>query len=85
LRYTPGKFFAKDTEPAYNVKKAFNSNLYEMSQTSITSEAIQVTIVQYIALDGSMVYVVTMIAPTSLAKDYVPTFEEIGQSFHLVE
>jgi len=58
---------------------------YEMSQMSVTGDAVQVTIVQYLALDGSTAYVVTMLAPTSLADDYVPTFEEIGQSFRLTE
>ncbi len=58
---------------------------YEMSQTSTTGDPVQVTIVQYLALDGSTAYVVTMIAPTSLSDDYVPTFEEIGQSFRLTE
>jgi hypothetical protein len=58
---------------------------YEMSQMGVTGDTVQVTIVQYLALDGSIAYVVTMIAPTALADDYVPTFEEIGQSFRLTE
>ena len=58
---------------------------YEMEQASLTGNPIQVAVTQYLILDGSTSYVITLIAPTSMMDNYASTFEAIGQSFQLLE
>jgi len=58
---------------------------YEMEQASLAGTSIQVAVTQYLILDGSTSYVITLIAPTSLIDSYASTFEAIGQSFRLSE
>jgi hypothetical protein len=47
-------------------------------------DTINIFIVQYLILDGSMEYVITMGTTKKLADDYLPVFEEIGHSFRLL-
>jgi hypothetical protein len=58
---------------------------YEMEQVSLTGIPIQVAVTQYLILDGSTSYVITLIASTSIVDSYASTFEAIGQSFRLSE
>jgi hypothetical protein len=56
---------------------------YAIEQVGLAGTPVQVAVTQYLILDGSTSYVITLIAPTSIAGSYAPTFEAIGQSFRL--
>ena len=56
---------------------------YEMEQVGLAGTPIQVAVTQYLILDGSTSYVITLIASTSVIDTYAPTFEAIGQSFRV--
>ena len=48
-----------------------------------TGDSILLMITQYLVVDGSIMYVVTLGTPLELTDDYSTTFEEIGKSFRL--
>jgi hypothetical protein len=58
---------------------------YEIEQIGITGNPVKVTLIQYVALDGRIAYIITLGATTQSIDSYAPTFDEIAQSFRLSE
>jgi hypothetical protein len=58
---------------------------YVAEITDITGRNITMMFTQYLLLDETVAYVVTLSAPAELADAYISTFEEIGQSFELTD
>jgi hypothetical protein len=56
-----------------------------MGMTIGGAEPLPFKMVQYIVLDGSTVYVITLGCPVALDAAYAPVFERIGQSFRLIK
>ena len=58
---------------------------YEMNLTVGRAAPVPFRIVQYIIVDGSTAYVISLSCPVELDAAYAPVFEKIGQSFRLIE
>lgn len=59
--------------------------IYQYRMIDFGGQDAAATIVQYLLLDDSTAYVISMVAPLTLEETYIPTFQEIGQTFRLVE
>jgi hypothetical protein len=59
--------------------------MYQYKMMDFAGQDIAAAIVQYLLLDDNTAYVISMIAPWALEETYVPTFQEIAQTFRLLE
>jgi hypothetical protein len=58
---------------------------YGMELVGLTGTPVSVMLTQYLALEGSTVYNITLATPLELYDTYAPLFEEIGQTFRLLD
>lgn len=58
---------------------------YAAEYVNAADEPVLVMLTQYLALDGSTAYIITLATPLDLAYDYSAIFEEIGRSIQLLE
>lgn len=58
---------------------------YAAEYVNAAGEPVPVMLTQYLALEGGTAYIVTLATPTELADNYSTVFEQIGQSFQLLE
>jgi hypothetical protein len=58
---------------------------YQYEMMNFVGQNVAGSIVQYLLLDDGTAYVITMIAPLALEDTYVSVFQEIGQTFNLLE
>ncbi|MBN1933939.1 MAG: hypothetical protein JW934_04720 [Anaerolineae bacterium] len=58
---------------------------YGLSMTDMMGNPVKGQITQYLLIDGTVQYAITLISPNELAEDYAPVFEQIGQSFQLFD
>lgn len=58
---------------------------YQYEMIGFAGQNVAGSIVQYLLLDDSTAYVITMIAPLALEDTYISVFQEIGQTFRLLE
>jgi hypothetical protein len=56
-----------------------------MNMTLQPGQAVTTATTQYVMLAGKTVYVITLTTRDDLAEQYRPIFEEIGQSFRLIQ
>lgn len=56
---------------------------YEIDQVGLSGAPLRVTITQYVMLDDTVAYIITMGTASTSADSYAPTFEQIAQSFQL--
>ena len=56
---------------------------YEIDQVGLSGAPLRVTITQYVMLDDTIAYIITMGTASTSADSYAPTFEQIAQSFQL--
>jgi hypothetical protein len=59
--------------------------IYQYEMMDLMGQNVAAAIVQYVLLDDSTAYVISMVAPLTLEETFVPTFQEIAQTFRLLE
>jgi len=58
---------------------------YEMKVSTPDGATLVRQVVQYVVVDGSTVYVISMHCPAETAPMYLPEFEQIAKTFELIE
>ncbi len=58
---------------------------YGMAMTNLLGKPIKGKVVQYLLVDGTTQYAITLASPNELAEGYAAIFEQIGQSFKLFD
>jgi hypothetical protein len=58
---------------------------YTAQLTGVTGQSQSAHLVQYLVLDGSINYTITLAGPSELADDHAPVFKQIAQSFRLLD
>lgn len=56
---------------------------YEVEQVGLSGAPLRVTITQYVILEDTSAYILTIGTASTLADSYAPTFDKIAQSFRL--
>lgn len=58
---------------------------YGMAMTNLVGKPIKGKVVQYLLFDGTTQYAITLASPNELAEDYASIFEQIVQSFQILD
>lgn len=58
---------------------------YATQVRDITGNPVPVTLRQYLVVDGTLQYVLSLSTPTALASTYLPLYDQVGPSFELLD